>query len=570
MKMESGLATKFALLMGIGAIVLGTAGRSYGELQIVEIMFNPSNDDTIYEWIEVRNTGGTDIDLDGAWMDDIDPNTQAIPLTGNPSVGANASNSIVPAGGVAVIYDAFLGAGSSANFNDQLFRDSWGLGPEVKLIGADFFPSLNNTSPSGPPNNYVDNIGIWADPDLNTAINENYELDVDRGPTNPPPPENDDDDRVVSAANALVHQYYRTSGDSWPNAGAGVSIQWNGVGDRNDGANWYASVSGQNGATTNAPINITAGLNNTGDVANPGQVPAGTPPAGLIFTEILYDPQSLEVSGNNWEWAEVLNNTGQAIDFSATPYWYGNASFDLPQTSGVTAPNVTSGVIPAGGVAILFNSDGLTASQMQEAWGAFNFIPVTNAPALSNSEPNNTTIGLWDDETEYETDTAPDSPNPNLFTNAVAVLDYNETGAWPSTNGGAGESIYLSNLSLDPTVGGNWILASTTDGLSYGPNQVSGSQNIHPGGDVGSPGNFVIVPPDDLDGDYNEDGTVDAADYVVWRKNPGDFGGPGGYDTWRENFGETSAGSGGAVPEPATIGMLLVGVAALAFRRRAA
>jgi hypothetical protein len=69
-----------------------------------------------------------------------------------------------------------------------------------------------------------------------------------------------------------------------------------------------------------------------------------------------------------------------------------------------------------------------------------------------------------------------------------------------------------------------------------------------------------------LPGDHNQDGTVDAADYVVWRKNPDAFGGGAGYSAWRTNFGRL-AGSGSsatgsansAVPEPATL--LLGGVA---------
>jgi hypothetical protein len=59
-----------------------------------------------------------------------------------------------------------------------------------------------------------------------------------------------------------------------------------------------------------------------------------------------------------------------------------------------------------------------------------------------------------------------------------------------------------------------------------------------------------------LSGDYNADGKVDAADYVVWRKNGGT---PQGYTDWRTNFGRTS-GSGAAggsalsaVPEPASL-----------------
>jgi hypothetical protein len=59
-----------------------------------------------------------------------------------------------------------------------------------------------------------------------------------------------------------------------------------------------------------------------------------------------------------------------------------------------------------------------------------------------------------------------------------------------------------------------------------------------------------------LDGDYNDDGVVNAADYVVWRKTPNAFGGdPAGYQAWRTNFAEPVAGSGGSggVPEPSAL-----------------
>jgi hypothetical protein len=75
-----------------------------------------------------------------------------------------------------------------------------------------------------------------------------------------------------------------------------------------------------------------------------------------------------------------------------------------------------------------------------------------------------------------------------------------------------------------------------------------------------------------LDGDYNNDGKVDAADYVVWRKS--NINGAAGYTAWRTNFGRT-AGSGSAlsaVPEPASGLLVLFGLIGGAFvaRRRAA
>jgi hypothetical protein len=63
-----------------------------------------------------------------------------------------------------------------------------------------------------------------------------------------------------------------------------------------------------------------------------------------------------------------------------------------------------------------------------------------------------------------------------------------------------------------------------------------------------------------LTGDFNLDGMVDAADYVVWRKNGGT---PEEFSAWRANFGRSAAsGSGSAsnasVPEPASLLLLLV------------
>jgi hypothetical protein len=76
-------------------------------------------------------------------------------------------------------------------------------------------------------------------------------------------------------------------------------------------------------------------------------------------------------------------------------------------------------------------------------------------------------------------------------------------------------------------------------------------------------------------GDYNLDGSVNAADYVVWRKDPGSHGGAGGYDIWRQNFNNPpGSGSGldstSSVPEPASVVLLLIGLAAFAGRRRTA
>ncbi len=76
-----------------------------------------------------------------------------------------------------------------------------------------------------------------------------------------------------------------------------------------------------------------------------------------------------------------------------------------------------------------------------------------------------------------------------------------------------------------------------------------------------------------LPGDYNQDGVVDAADYALWRKNPTSYGGdPDGYNTWRSHYRETTGSSAGAsanaaVPEPATLGLLILAAAVASTRR---
>jgi hypothetical protein len=80
-----------------------------------------------------------------------------------------------------------------------------------------------------------------------------------------------------------------------------------------------------------------------------------------------------------------------------------------------------------------------------------------------------------------------------------------------------------------------------------------------------------------LPGDYNENGTVDAADYVLWRNTLGDSGTglpadgngngeiePGDYDFWRANFGQIAATTITAttpaseeIPEPSGITLLM-------------
>ena len=86
-------------------------------------------------------------------------------------------------------------------------------------------------------------------------------------------------------------------------------------------------------------------------------------------------------------------------------------------------------------------------------------------------------------------------------------------------------------------------------------------------------GEVTLTAVPSLPGDFNNDGTVDAADYVVWRKTDGT---PAGYNTWRTHFGAVSlaigAGSGSSssttVPEPASALLLMLAAAIGTFLGR--
>jgi hypothetical protein len=94
--------------------------------------------------------------------------------------------------------------------------------------------------------------------------------------------------------------------------------------------------------------------------------------------------------------------------------------------------------------------------------------------------------------------------------------------------------------------------------------------------------------PNYSNGDYDNNGTVDATDYVLWRKTMGQSVNPGvkadgdangivdagDYTTWKTSFGKAvsnvpaGAGAGFAsVPEPTSLFLLITGALTLTSRR---
>jgi autotransporter-associated beta strand protein len=139
---------------------------------------------------------------------------------------------------------------------------------------------------------------------------------------------------------------------------------------------------------------------------------------------------------------------------------------------------------------------------------------------------------------------------------------------------------------FNPSLPYSFVLATAAGGITGFSADVfrvdtSDFENDFAGGSfniVQSGSDLLLNFTSGLSGDYNQDGTVDAADYVVWRKTDGS---QTGYDQWRTNFGRT-AGSGSAdhpaggapspslavVPEPTATVLAITALLAGVYWRR--
>jgi hypothetical protein len=140
----------------------------------------------------------------------------------------------------------------------------------------------------------------------------------------------------------------------------------------------------------------------------------------------------------------------------------------------------------------------------------------------------------------------------------------------PVTRGGALELTFASDVNLASQVGRtidlfDWTGVTPTGTFNVTSPYTWNLTNLYTTGEV------TLTAAPSLPGDFNHDGTVDAADYVVWRKGLGTTYTQNDFNTWRANFGRTdgagSAESVPAVPEPESLSLLLLASIILSVAR---
>jgi hypothetical protein len=310
-------------------------------------------------------------------------------------------------------------------------------------------------------------------------------------------------------------------------------------------------------------------------------------PVGLALSRVTGSPTADEL----WQHTSYVENPSggvqqitRATTLGSTPYNRSGGShlFDIRYS----ATNVTvlvdgveqinqSGSFPDGRFGLYSAWQGPTATFSGFEVVSLDFVGLSAIVDRSNGNITlrNTASAPFDFDF-YQFDSASSSLNVTGW-NSLSDQNFQSVGggigqSWDEAGGSDAGSLGEAYLQSASTLAGG---ATVSIGNAYN-NGINGEDLVLrfrlPSGLVltGNVEYFGVAPG--IAGDFNDDGKVDAADYVVWRKTDGS---PGGYNAWRMNFG-LNTGSGAAlagaasVPEPATCGLACLILLLGASRRR--
>jgi hypothetical protein len=217
----------------------------------------------------------------------------------------------------------------------------------------------------------------------------------------------------------------------------------------------------------------------------------------------------------------------------------------------------------------------------------------TDVASVFVTDPNGTV--LWN-SLQASRDLLLNPTAPDILNNTFAGVAVSPDGLWMATLQNFSNIMIVPLVNGIPDLAGRMVVATgqhinsgrgiafdAAGNLHYVSSGQARYRQLSPGGETittlswdGTQYDFDvlnIVPPDELLGDFNNDGEVDSADYVMWVKagsaelpNDGDAADQAArYALWVAHFGEPAAGSGsgnGSVPEPATAVLTLIALVA--------
>ena len=275
--------------------------------------------------------------------------------------------------------------------------------------------------------------------------------------------------------------------------------------------------------------------------------------------------------GDHWnsqDMGGMVVDTGLEIDYHLFSRWGGNDTPGPYEADFVDRQGGTSPMVPGSAGSTPAPVD-LVAAGVIEA-GALG--PNASGPALTQNLEfainNNNADGVFAGIGAADQQAAAAVTTGMEFSIALADLGNPAPGSMIKIMAVINNSDhhYLSNQFLGPLTPPQGNLGG--DGMGGDPKNLSA---INLNNFAGNQFFTVTLPgPSPVPGDYNGNGTVDAADYVLWRS-----GGPlqnevvtigsatpEDYTEWRARFGNTMGSGGalgtGAVPEPASAGLALV------------
>lgn len=286
----------------------------------------------------------------------------------------------------------------------------------------------------------------------------------------------------------------------------------------------------------------------TGSAGNPGPVTLlprvqrdindFKPGTKIAITEYNYGGTN-HISGAIAQ-ADALGNFGDQNVFAAT-FWslYGDSQSQFVEGAFKMFLNYNGAGGTAGDTAVASNTNNLSQTSIHASVDSTNPNRMVVVTINRTGSPVTTGIAVTHDR----------------------VFDHAEV--YQLTDGASGSNPYTINRAADVNL-----------------NLLNAFQYMLPAWSVST----LVLISDGLPGDYNRNGAVDIADYVVWRNSLGMTGNIAAdgnednvvdvkdYQLWRSNLGRTNATGGAgsiAVPEPAglTICLIFAGLVA-GFRRR--